>query len=96
MGTRNFIKTLCKQKLKTFFISTFNALNIKWVPRLKILSLLLHPMLIFRSVNSLNKLIELGEMFLYTELTEILKTRLYQLHVLLKGRGYMIFLNVLF
>ena len=54
-------------------------------------------MLIFRSVNSLNKLIELSEMFLCSQLTEILETRLYQLHMqLLKGRGYIIFLNVLF
>ena len=36
-------------------------------------------------------LIELSEMLLCPELTEILETRLYQLHVLLKGRGYMIF-----
>ena len=32
--TRHFIKTLCKQKVKTFFLSTLIALNPKWVPRL--------------------------------------------------------------
>ena len=34
METRHFIKTLCKQKFKTFFLSTLIALNPKWVPRL--------------------------------------------------------------
>ena len=32
METRHFIKTLCKQKVKTFFLNTLIAL--KWVPRL--------------------------------------------------------------
>ena len=27
------VKTLCKQKVKTFFLSTLIALNVKWVPR---------------------------------------------------------------
>ena len=30
METRHFIKTLCKQKIKTFFLSTLIALNVKW------------------------------------------------------------------
>ena len=34
METRHFIKTLCKQKVKTFYLSTLIALNPKWVPRL--------------------------------------------------------------
>ena len=34
LETRHFIKTLCKQKVKTFFLSTLIALNPKWVPRL--------------------------------------------------------------
>ena len=33
METRHFIKTLCEQKVKTFFLSI--ALNPKWVPRLE-------------------------------------------------------------
>ena len=33
--TRHFIKTLCKQKFRAFFLSTLIALNVKWVPRLK-------------------------------------------------------------
>ena len=32
METRHFIKTLRKQKVKTFFLSTLIALNVKWVP----------------------------------------------------------------
>ena len=35
METRHFMKTLCKQKVKTFFLSTLIALNVKWVPRLR-------------------------------------------------------------
>ena len=35
METRYFIKTLCKQKVKTFFLSTLIALNVKWVLRFK-------------------------------------------------------------
>ena len=35
METRDFIKTLCKQKIKTFFFSTLIALKVKWVPRFK-------------------------------------------------------------
>ena len=35
METRHFIKTLCKQKVKTFFLSTLIALKPKWVPRLR-------------------------------------------------------------
>ena len=34
MELRHFIKTLCKQKVKTFFLSTLIAINIKWIPRL--------------------------------------------------------------
>ena len=33
METRHFIKTLCTQKVETFFLSTLIALNPKWVPR---------------------------------------------------------------
>ena len=33
--TRHFIKTLFKQKVKTFFLSALLALNVKWVPPLK-------------------------------------------------------------
>ena len=33
METRHFMKTLCKQKVKTFFLSTLIELNVKWVPR---------------------------------------------------------------
>ena len=32
--TPHFIKTLCKQKVETFFLSTLIALKPKWVPRL--------------------------------------------------------------
>ena len=35
MEARHFIKTLCKQKVKTFFLCTLIALNVKWVPRVK-------------------------------------------------------------
>ena len=35
METRQFIKTLRKQKVKTFFLSTLIALKPKWVPRFK-------------------------------------------------------------
>ena len=34
METQHFIKTLCKQKVKTFFLSTLIVLNVKWVPGL--------------------------------------------------------------
>ena len=34
METQHFKKTLCKQKVKTFVLSTFIALNVKWVSRL--------------------------------------------------------------
>ena len=34
METRHFIKTLCKQKVKSLLLSTLVALNVKWVPRL--------------------------------------------------------------
>ena len=33
METRHFIEILCKQKVKTFFLSTLIALNVRWVPR---------------------------------------------------------------
>ena len=33
METRHFIKTICKQKVKTFFLSTLIALKPKWVQR---------------------------------------------------------------
>ena len=33
METRNIIKSLCKEKVKTFFLSHLIALNVKWVPR---------------------------------------------------------------
>ena len=36
METRHFIKTLCKQKVKIFFLSTLIALKSKWVPRLSL------------------------------------------------------------
>ena len=35
METQHFIKTLHKQKIKTFFLSTLIALNVKWIPRFK-------------------------------------------------------------
>ena len=41
METRHFIKTLCKQKVKTFFLSTLIALNVKWVPRFNSIDCLL-------------------------------------------------------
>ena len=34
MKARHFIKTSCKQKVKTFFRSTLITLNVKWVPHL--------------------------------------------------------------
>ena len=34
METRHFIKNLCKQKVRVFFLSTLIAINVKWVPRL--------------------------------------------------------------
>ena len=34
METRYFGNTLCKQKVKAFFLSTLIALNVKWVPHL--------------------------------------------------------------
>ena len=34
METRHFIKTLCKQKVKSFFLSNFIALKVRWVPHL--------------------------------------------------------------
>ena len=33
MEARHFINTLCKQKVKTFFLSSLITLNFKWVPR---------------------------------------------------------------
>ena len=33
----NFTKTLCKQNVKTIFLSILVALNVKWVPHLKVL-----------------------------------------------------------
>ena len=33
MKTRHFSNTLCKQKVKTFFLNTLIVLNVKWVPR---------------------------------------------------------------
>ena len=33
METRHFGSTLCKQKVKTYILSTLAALNVKWVPR---------------------------------------------------------------
>ena len=34
METWHFISALCKQKVKTFFLSTLIVLSVKWVPRL--------------------------------------------------------------
>ena len=35
METRHFINILCKRKVKTFFLSTLIALNVKWLPHLR-------------------------------------------------------------
>ena len=32
----HFIKTLCNQKVKAFLLSTFMALNVKWIPRYRV------------------------------------------------------------
>ena len=34
-GNTNFFKTLRKGKVKTFLLSTFIALNVKWVPHFR-------------------------------------------------------------
>ena len=37
MKTRHVIKTVIKQRVKTCFLSTLIALNIKWVPHLNVI-----------------------------------------------------------
>ena len=37
MKTRHFIKTIIKQRVKTFFLNTLIALNVKWVPQLNVI-----------------------------------------------------------
>ena len=46
METRHFVKNLCKQKVKTFFLSTLIVLNPKRVPRYKDVQNLRHWLLL--------------------------------------------------